>query len=192
MHGSDIIIWHDVVNMASQFLKMHGASMSDLDNLPSSIAPMKPWLLYIKNYNLTQVDANLKKSWSKFGQGKINTKEFFFNNYLYVLGNLTEAIIPLVSTAKSWTQELHDQWILLFGSPNPVLYPGFPFNQLTSRYSQKYALEVKELKINASASLGRDGIAEGNCRSNADIIEKSLVCFAKYICLLIVLYCLVL
>ena len=149
--------------------------MSDLNNLPSHLVAMKPWLLFIKNYNLSRVDANLKKSWSKFGQGKIIAKDVFFKDYLYTLGNLTEAIIPLVSTTKSWTQELHDKWILLFGSPNPVLYPGFPFNQLTSQYSQRYALEVKELKINDSASPGRDSIAEANCRANADIIQKSLV-----------------
>jgi len=177
MHGSDIMIWYDVINMASQFLKPYGGSMSDLDNLPGPLSPMKPWLMFIRDYNLTQVDANLKKAWSKFGQGKINTKDYFFSNYLYILGNLTEKIIPLVSTPKLWTQELHDQWILLFGSPNPVLYPGFAFNQLTAQYSQKYALEVKELVIDDAASPANDTIAEANCRRNADVLEKSLHCF---------------
>lgn len=167
MHGSDIIIWHDVVRMASQYLQMHGGSMSDLNNLPSAIRAMKPWLEFIKDYNLTQVEANLKLAWTKFGQGKINTKDTFFNEYIYILGNLTQAIIPLVSTTKNWTQVLHDQWTSLFGSPNPVLFPGFPFNQLTSLYSQKYALEVKELKIDAAA--------EASCHANGAILERSLV-----------------
>ena len=174
MLGSDIVVWQDV-RKVSQFLKLHGGSMSDLNNLPSHLVPMKPWLLFIKNYNLSRVDANLKKSWSKFGQGKIIAKNVFFKDYLYTLGNLTEAIIPLVSTTKSWTQELHDKWILLFGSPNPILYPGFPFNLLTPKY-RTFGLEVKELRIYHSASTTHV-ITEANCRANADIIQKSLVIF---------------
>ena len=175
MLGSDIIIWHDVIKMASQYLKLHGGSMSDLNNLPAAVCGIKPWLVFIRDYNLTQVEDNLKVAWSKFGQGKINTKDFFFKNYVYVLGNMTQSIIPLVSTTKKWTQQLHDQWISLFGSPNPVLYPGFPFNQLTSQYSQKYALEVRELKVDDAASPGKEAIAEANCKDNAAVIEKSLV-----------------
>lgn len=151
--------------------------MSDLNNLPGSVCAMKPWLVFIQDYNLTQVEANLKMAWSKFGQGKIHNRDYFFKNYLYVLGNLTQDIVPFVSTTKKWTKALHDQWTSLFGSPNPVLFPDFPFNQLTAQYSQNYALQVKELKILASNQPVKGAMEEAFCTENGNILEKSLVGF---------------
>ena len=55
---------------------------------------------------------------------------------------MTEEIKPLVNTTKPWTQKLHDQWIHLFASPNPLCYPDVPFNTLTAALSQDYKLEV--------------------------------------------------
>ena len=167
LQGTDIIIWHDVIRMANDFIKPLGASMSNLDALPAALLPLKPWLVHIRDYNLTQVEAELRKAWSKVGQGRIMPKDYFYANYLNVLANLTESIIPYVSTTKIWTRELHDQWTSLFGAPNPVLYPGYAFNTLTAQYSQKYALEVKALKI--------DAMAESKCAINVKILEKSLV-----------------
>ena len=174
LHGTDIIIWHDVIKMADAFLKSAGGSMSDLNNLPAQFKPLKPWLVYIRDYNLTQVEAELRKAWGVIGQGRIMTKDYFYKNYLTKLANLTEAIIPFVSTAKPWTRELHEMWTELFGAPNPVLFPGYPFNTLTAQYSQKYALEVKPLIITSAD--------EGRCAGNAKILHDSLV--RKYHCLL--------
>ena len=168
LHGTDIIIWHDVIKMANNFLKKYGASISDLDNLPAALQGMKPWLVHIRDYNLTQVESEFRKAWSVVGQGRIMSKDYFYKNYLQVLANLTEAIIPFVSTTKPWTRELHDKWTSLFGAPNPVLYPGYPFNTLTAQYSQNFALEVRALVINSTA--------EAQCQANADILAASLVC----------------
>ena len=173
MHGTDIIIWHDVIKMADMMLKAANGSMSDLDNLPARFVPLKPWLVHIRDYNLTQVETELRKSWSVIGQGRIMNKDYFYMNYLTKLANMTEAIIPLVSTSKAWTHELHEQWTELFGAPNPVLYPGFPFNTMTAAYSQNYALEVKTLVINGSE--------EGKCSSNAKILHDSVVRI-NYLC----------
>lgn len=173
LQGTDIIIWHDVIKMADDFLKKYGASMSNLDGLPSPLLPLKPWLVHIRDYNLTQVEAELRKAWSVIGQGRIMDKEYFYRNYLTKLANLTEDIIPLVSTAKLWPSRLHEQWTELFGAPNPVLYPGYPFNTLTAEMSQNYALEVKPVVINASM--------ENSCQSNANILKNSLVDIHNYI-----------
>ena len=167
LHGTDIIIWHDVIKMADGFIKKAGGSMSDLDNLPAHLQSLKPWLVYIRDYNLTQVEAELRKAWGVIGQGRIMTKDYFYKNYLTKLANLTEAIIPFVSTAKPWTRELHEMWTELFGAPNPVLFPGYPFNTLTAQYSQKYALEVKPLIITSAD--------EGRCAGNAKILHDSVV-----------------
>ena len=167
MLGTDIIIWHDVIKMADNMLKAANGSIYDLDNLPAQFVPLKPWLMHIRDYNLTQVEAELRKAWTVIGQGRIMTKDYFYKNYLTKLANMTEAIIPFVSTTRIWTRELHEQWTELFGAPNPVLYPGYPFNTLTALYSQNFALEVKPLVINASD--------EKECASNAKILNDSLV-----------------
>ena len=167
LRGTDIIISHDVIKMADSMLKAGNASMSDLDHLPPQFAPLKPWLVHIRDYNLTQVETEFRKAWTVFGQGRIMDHGYFYNNYLRKLLNLTESIAPLVSTTKPWTKELHEMWTELFGAPNPVLYPGYPFNTLTKQFSQNYALEVKVLAINAND--------ERKCDSNAKILQESVV-----------------
>ena len=43
-----------------------------------------------------------------------------------------------------WTEELHDQWISLFGSPNPMEYPGLPFNYIPNLLGlSKFELQVR-------------------------------------------------
>ena len=167
MHGTDIIIWHDVIKMADNMLKMYGGSLSDLNNLPARFKAMKPWLMHIRDYNLTQVEAEFRKAWSVIGQGTIMSKDYFYKNYLKKLANLTEFILPYVNTAKLWPRNLHELWTELFGAPNPVLYPGYPFNNLTARYSQNYALEMKQIVV--------DSAAEALCPTHSKVLLDSVV-----------------
>ena len=167
MRGTDIVLRHDLVNMTKTALKAANASLYDLDNLPAQFVPFKPWLMHIRDYNLTQVESELRKAWTIIGQGRTMTKDYFYKNYLTKLANMTEAIITFFGTYGLWTRELHEQWTELFGAPNPYLYPGFSFSPLAAQSSHKYALEVKPLVINGSD--------EGKCVSNAKILYDSLV-----------------
>ncbi|XP_057307777.1 uncharacterized protein LOC130645714 isoform X1 [Hydractinia symbiolongicarpus] len=162
----EIIYWQKVYDQAAAFLKSKGLDIEKLDNLPSMLDWMKPWLTNIKKYNKTDIIENLKRAWKNFGAGKTVSKKDFYEKYLLVLANMTEQIKPLVNTSKTWTQKLHDQWINLFASPNPLCYPDVPFNTLTATLPQDYKLEVKVVEISNDL--------EKSMSKRANILKKSV------------------
>ena len=172
LRGTDITPWHNVIMFAGNMLKAFNSSLSNLDQLPAMLLPIKPWLLHLRNLNVTQVEEDLQKAWTVLGQGRVMNKDYFYDNYLKKLANMTEAIIPLVGTYSTWTKELQDQWTELFGTPYQYLYPGVPFNSVTSMFPKGYALQVKPLVFSSSD--------EGNCSSNAKILHDSLVRSAMF------------
>ena len=167
LRGTDITPWHNVIEFAGNMLKAFKSSLSNLDQLPPMLLPIKPWLLHLRNLNVTQVEEDLRKAWTVLGQGRIMNKDYFYDNYLKKLASMTEAIIPLVGTYSTWTKELQDQWTELFGTPYQYLYPGVPFNSVTSKFPKGYALLVKPLVVHS--------YSEESCNSHAQVLHNSLV-----------------
>ena len=166
--SKDIIVWHDVIKMANNFLRSIKAELTldKLDKLPARLIPLKPWLKHIRDYNKEEIVKNLKTSWELFGKGKIMKKTEFFDSYLSKLKELTEGVVPLVGTSKPWSEKLDKLWVELFGSPNPVLYRNYPFNTLTLQYDQHFALRAKQVVVSKKM--------EQNCKANAAIMWASV------------------
>lgn len=149
--------WDDVRSYLKAYLEKNGGQLYDNGTItfPANTPPkFQEWARYIVDYNQTMIEANLVKAWDKFGQNKLLDKTPFMTDYVDVLQKLMDATKPLVNTAAVWTQELHDQWISLFGSPNPVCYPGVPFNTLTADAPQQtlelqVRVEIVEMERNS-------------------------------------------
>jgi hypothetical protein len=81
---------------------------------------------------MKDVIANLLKSLGNYGGTWILSSDDFFNNYLAKNAKLTKYLKDNDKTTNPFSQEYWDLWIELYGSPNPVYYPGMPFNAVSS------------------------------------------------------------
>ena len=46
-----------------------------------------------------------------------------------------------------WSEKMHNDWILLFGSPPKRVFPGLEFNTDTGSDKYELIISVKELKV---------------------------------------------
>ena len=160
--SSDLFTWSRVRSEANGFLQRYGASLSNLVNVPASL---KPWMMSIRDQNMTQVNETFRKSWSSFGKGRILPKAWFFEHYLTPLSKLNSALSSLAGTSKAWNPELQKEWSMLFGSPNPWMYPGVPVDSYNGSILRRDPLQLRVSKISAQA--------EANCPLNVAIIRRS-------------------
>ena len=161
LRGKEIFVWTNAKGMSNNFLKRYSASLDKLGGVP---VHLRPWMESIRDYNISQVDKNLQKAWKPFGGGAVIPRTIFFDQYLAVLGRLTDSLISLVGTSNPWTKELQENWIKLFGSPNPMLYPGVAYNTYSGGIARKHPLSVRITTI--------DELNEANCPTNMMILRK--------------------
>lgn len=153
--------------MAEEFVSHFNCTLETIDSCPEELDWGKEWMTYIYEYDEEQAVSNFEDSWKYFGKGVQLEKETFYKQYLSKLAGMTQDIVPLVGTGELWTEELHDTWIRLFGSPNPLCYPAVPFDALTSQVTQgAYEMQVKVNEFD-------DPHAE-TCKSNAEMLASTI------------------
>ena len=160
LRGQDVSVWTNAKRMSNDFLKQYNASLTNLENIP---AQFRPWMESIRDYNISQADRNLQKAWTPFGKGAIMSKADFFGQYLAMLRKLTDSLAVVSGTSNHWTKELQEDWIKLFGSPNPMVYPGLPYNTYSMGASLKHPLTVRVIPIEESR--------EASCPSNMALLR---------------------
>jgi hypothetical protein len=57
-------------------------TLKNLDDLPDDMALMKPFLVYIRDYNKATFMQNFNKAWLQYGKSQIIAPDDFFTNYL--------------------------------------------------------------------------------------------------------------
>ena len=153
LHGTDVFMWKFTLSGSSK----------NLTNVP---AHLKPWMEFLRDYNISQVDQNLQKARNVFGRGVILTKTAFFDQYLAKLAKLADSLSAIVGTSNLWTKELQDLWIAIFGSPDPRVYPGVAYNFYKGGDAQKNPLAVRVLEI--------DELSEANCPAHMNLLKSFL------------------
>ena len=107
------------------------ATIDDLTNLPEQYKPLIPFVNFVKDYKIDAVVVNFTKAWNSYGKGKIlswTEFEIYVNN----LKKLADYFTANDNTTNTFTQEIYDLWISMFGSINSLYYPNYPNNFLTS------------------------------------------------------------
>ncbi|CAM6054908.1 unnamed protein product [Sphagnum tenellum] len=95
---------------------------------------LEEYFQFVRDYDQASIESNLRRSWEYFGQGRLLSQATFEANYFAPLQALMWQV-RLMAEGKArplWTQTLQDIWIYHFGSPNPLFYPGLPFDYMTS------------------------------------------------------------
>ncbi|XP_014663493.1 PREDICTED: uncharacterized protein LOC106806144 [Priapulus caudatus] len=167
LFGKHIIIWQEVIDMANSFISQFGCTLDTLDSCPNELNWGTEWMAYIRDYDEEQAVANFEAAWKNFGKGVLLDKTDFYDMYLYKLGNLTAGIEPMVGTTTPWSQQQHDTWISLFASPNPLCYPGVPFNTLTPTTNGPYEMQVKADKFGSVSN-------DGTCNENYKLLGYTI------------------
>ena len=66
------------------------------------------------------------------------------SNNNHTLTDLMNSMLPMASDDSAlWTLDQHQTWISLFGSPNPIAYPGVKFRRLASILGLPPILELQ-------------------------------------------------
>lgn len=150
--SGDIMMFNEVKQMADQTVqKLTGGKQGLYTNWENSTDiqdVMKPFLRYIRDYNKTTVISNFKRAWSKYGQGK-SVPWSAFQVYLDSLANITAYFKANDNTQTLFSEKVWNDWIDLFGSPNPVHFPNLPLNALTSVLlpGKVFRFEVKKVEF---------------------------------------------
>lgn len=161
LNASNLLVWKKAINNMREFLKKWSAHPS---NIP---AQLRPWNDFVQNYSMSDVKRNLQKAWDAFGKGMVLSQNVFFEKYLMKLGNLTDAMTNIAGTSTHWTQKLQDDWINLFGSPNPTVYPGLPYNTYdVGSFKNSSSLAYRMIEI--------DELTESSCPAHMSIMREFL------------------
>merc|ERR1711860_230114 len=72
-----------------------------------------------------------------------------------------------------WTLELHQQWIELFGSPNPIAYPGVKFRRLASLLGLPPLFEL-QIRVDTIPMNDRNG-----CEENYEALLGTIPSFSS-------------
>jgi hypothetical protein len=151
------------------------AEMIDATTCPdlAAIGPIevvKDWIVYVKNYDETEMKANFEKSWNLYGKGMTIPSADFKAGYLADLATLSASMAAAAADPTAeWTTEMHDMWIELFASPSPMNWPGIPFATVPSMNGLSgYQLEVSIVQTDA----GTD--ATDTCCKNGQILADTI------------------
>lgn len=155
-HG-DIMLFNELKSRVNEFIKQFSGGKynisSDLDNAPELPAFFIPFCKYVKNYNQTTATDNLKRAWNKYGKGQVVSWETM-KNYIDIVANMTTYFKQNDNTQNLFNEKIFNDWIDLFGSPNPVHYPNLPHNGITSLIlpGRSYRFEVKKVAFDGYTS----------------------------------------
>ncbi|WP_437915026.1 hypothetical protein WME73_05800 [Sorangium sp. So ce302] len=171
----EIMVWRGLQASASYTLMLLSggqASLDNLDSLPAELEVARPYFEYVRDYDEEAVMANFEKAWQKYGAGRVLDEAEFFCDYLPKLAKLSVYFSENDHESSPFPQEIWDTWIELFGSPNPLHFPGVPHNFIgdTILTDRNYRLEVLDIGLNANETADRAA-----CASNAAILEDAIV-----------------
>lgn len=115
------------------------------ENSPDIPDTLKGFGAFVRDYNSTKAINNFEKAWNVYGKGKILSWTEM-ENYINILADMTTYFKENHNTPNGFSEKKYDDWINLFGSPNPVHYPNLPNNQITDMIftpKRTYRFEVK-------------------------------------------------
>ncbi len=168
----DIMVFNKVKEQVNGLLQTvtQGAMNinSDLEsaNLPPMIQQFKPFIKYVRDYNSTTALNNFERAWNKYGKSKPldwNT----FSNYVELLSEMTSYLSQNANKNTLFSEKIFNDWIDMFGSPNPVHFTNLPNNAVTNFIFQSargYDFQVKTTIIGKTQ----------NCEENYKLLNKYL------------------
>ena len=160
------MIFNEVKYIADQLIqKMTGGKLNINSNWKKSpLIPesYKPFIQYVKDYKQATAVNNFKRAWNKYGKGQVIPWSSF-ETYLNTLADMTAYFKKVDNTATLFSEKVWNDWIDLFASPNPVHFPNFPTNGLTSIIlpGKIFRFEVKKVELKSPP----------NCYYNAFYIQ---------------------
>jgi len=165
--NKDIVYW-DRVRATFSGVMAQGCSIgiNQAENITNATCPglvtmgleplfplLRQWVIYVRDYNETQIINNFRASWDKYGQGTVVPYNGFKSGYLTKLQDLSASIqAATANAALPWTANMHNDWIELFGSPSPMNWPSVPYSLIPASVNglSGYQLEVTVLKVNGA------------------------------------------
>jgi hypothetical protein len=169
-NNGDIMVFSKVKEQVNGLLQAvtQGAINIDSDlenpNLPTTIQAFRPFIKYVRDYNATTAINNFQRAWNKYGKSKAldwNT----FSNYVNMLSEMTSYFSNNANKDTLFSEKIHNDWIDMFGSPNPVHYINLPNNAVTNfifQPSRSYDFQVKTTIIGKTQ----------NCEENFKLLNQ--------------------
>jgi hypothetical protein len=127
---------------------------SNLSNVVQIPQVFLPFIKYVRDYNQTKAVDIFKRALNKYGKSKILSWETF-SNYIDILANMTSYLKENVNTQTLFSEKIYNNWIDLFGSPNPVHFVNLPNNAVTNflfNPKRNYDFQVKTIILDKSQS----------------------------------------
>ncbi len=100
--------------------------------LPAILNPVFPYIEYVALYDQQQVVDNLLSAADKYGHGKVIDAETFEADFVANLAEMTSYLKANSGSSVPFSERIFDMWIALHGSPNPLHYPGVPYNAISN------------------------------------------------------------
>jgi hypothetical protein len=150
--SGDIMLFNTVKAQASGLIQMLtngkynlSSNWQDSTEIPSFF---KPFIQYIRDYNQTTAVNNFERAWMKYGRGLIIPTNIF-DNYVNTLASMASYFKTNDNTATPFSESIWNDWIDLFGSPNPVHYPNLAHNALTQYITpgKTFRFEIKKIPL---------------------------------------------
>jgi len=168
-------------NTADQTVRSLTNGTFNITTLPSPEMIPNPLLqmiaMFVQYWRVQSVDKttiirDLANSKSKYGNGVIIPKDKFFSGYLAKLANLTTWYDEVAGKTPGGKptivpKDMFDLWTELFGSPNPTLAPGVPFNAVVGMLlpDKTYFFQVRVVKVAGDAR---------TCANNAKLLYRAV------------------
>lgn len=155
--------------MNEQIKAMSGgaADLYHLDDLPAPMAPLRPFAQFVVDYTDEDAVNNFATSRRAFG-GRMRAP-YFFSEYLARLGDITGWLREHDNTDELFSPEVYSDWQLLFGSPDPTVFPNLPANIVT--HGKTYWTHVRAVVV----PLDEDRRALGRtCAENGEVLWEAV------------------
>ena len=140
------------------------ATIDNLTKLPDSLKPLIPYVEFVRDYKQAAVLVNFEKAWNAYGKGMLLTWEKF-QTYLENLKTLANYFSVNDTTTNPFSQDIFNLWINMFSAPDPIYFPNYPNNFLSSMLlvGKTFRFEILEVSLPAATP----------CRSNAMVFATN-------------------
>jgi hypothetical protein len=152
------------VDNAIKLLTNNRNSLYNLTGLPRELVFALPYFIMIRDYSKATTISNFLKSFNNFGSGRIlsysNFEELFLKKFEFMINWIKK----YDNTNTPYDKKVYDTWIELFGSPDPLYFPGMPYNTITGNWNKKFQNFILVKKI----------LSSYHCIVNANVLIQSL------------------
>jgi hypothetical protein len=126
-----------------------------------------------EHFSILNATAMFTQAWSLYGKGRAFSADYFFNEYLEKTAKVSKYYEEFSRTDTPWSADIYNKWIELYGSPDPMRYPGLPANLTAPNFNEidypsGYAFEVRAVALSTD-----EADTDKQCMKNANVLFKS-------------------